>query len=730
MQIFSQNQYNQSISRYKLLSANAGVGSILTTTIGNYILVSDILEWEFISKANRRIQDIRAGGTGSPGEWYKKAKEEITRELGVELVDDERFIAFLKMDKGLANLLCLAAIPHLSLNENYNSVNVFDNPVIKRLEERGAQPKTDWYTIPGTHFPKWFRNEEGVLKTYAEWKEDWMRKNLPELNFAPPRDAHNNYARGAIKIDKTGRTIPIYKELIQLNLILICEHGHLSDIPLSQYLRWKVDGGTGSPDGADLLLAGQPCCDKPRLKWTENKNRSEGYASIYLECTNCGTGGEGSNRKVNLEGINNFKPICAGHKPWEISLEKGRDGIPFDIGCSDRSGQPTRMQVALVTGNNVYFANTFSSLYIPIDLVKGLPEGMEGALQCCHQRYEKLTNSAKTRNVWADKYIQEDLLDELEIKAHDASAFLSQLKRMFIEGEVELLDALGDLHEQFRRQEYDVLTRHGAQSNGKGLKFEDIELPKVLSRYFTKISKVEELKVTSVQLDFTRVRPNERVLGADGTVVAQTGMNIFSGKPEEISILPAVENFGEGIFFQFSEATLKKWQTDHKPVFERRLQDLLPKGNGFNGSAVRLKIWHIGPVYLLIHTFSHLVLRELEFTCGYPTASLKERLYIGRDMAGVLIYTAEGSEGSMGGLIWQAEGERIRQLLKKALEHSMDCSSDPLCWESEGQGLFNLNLAACFSCGLVAETACEERNLALDRRMLVDEGFGFFRALL
>ena len=372
MQIFNQYQYNQSISRYKLLSANAGVGSILTTTIGNYILVSDILQWEFISKANRRIQDIRAGGTGTPGEWYKKAKEEITRELGVELVDDERFIAFLKLDKGLTNLLCLAAIPHLSLNENYNSVNVFDNPVIKRLEERGGQPKTDWYTIPGTHFPKWFRNEDGVLKTYAEWKDDWERKKLPELNFAPPRDAHHHYPKGEIKIDKAGHTIPIYKELTQLNLILICEHGHLSDIPWSRYLHWKADGGAGSPDGADLLLTGQPCCDKPQLKWTENKNRSEGYASIYLECTNCGTGGGGANRKVNLEGINNCKPICAGHKPWEILLEKGRDGIPFDIGCSDRSGQSTRMQVALVTGNNVYFANTFSSLYIPIDLVKGL----------------------------------------------------------------------------------------------------------------------------------------------------------------------------------------------------------------------------------------------------------------------------------------------------------------------------------------------------------------------
>ncbi|MNL82359.1 hypothetical protein D3C87_2097260 [compost metagenome] len=69
----------------------------------------------------------------------------------------------------------------------------------------------------------------------------------------------------------------------------------------------------------------------------------------------------------------------------------------------------------------------------------------------------------------------------------------------------------------------------------------------------------------------------------------------------------------------------------------------------------------------------------------------------------------------------------MTDLIKKAMERALDCSSDPLCWESEGQGLFNLNLSACFSCALVAETACEERNLALDRRILVDLEFGYFK---
>ena len=69
----------------------------------------------------------------------------------------------------------------------------------------------------------------------------------------------------------------------------------------------------------------------------------------------------------------------------------------------------------------------------------------------------------------------------------------------------------------------------------------------------------------------------------------------------------------------------------------------------------------------------------------------------------------------------------LLEIIKKGLERSINCSSDPLCWESEGQGIFDLNLSACFSCSLVAETACEEMNLGLDRRVLVDNDFGFFK---
>ncbi len=42
-------------------------------------------------------------------------KKEIGNNLGIDLVNDQRFIEFLKIDKGLPNLICLGRPSHLSL---------------------------------------------------------------------------------------------------------------------------------------------------------------------------------------------------------------------------------------------------------------------------------------------------------------------------------------------------------------------------------------------------------------------------------------------------------------------------------------------------------------------------------------------------------------------------------------------------------------------------------------
>jgi hypothetical protein len=55
MRILQEHQYNQGIGKYKLLSSTAGVGSIITSKFGTYVLVSDINKW--INKHHTYLKD-------------------------------------------------------------------------------------------------------------------------------------------------------------------------------------------------------------------------------------------------------------------------------------------------------------------------------------------------------------------------------------------------------------------------------------------------------------------------------------------------------------------------------------------------------------------------------------------------------------------------------------------------------------------------------------------------
>ena len=182
--------------------------------------------------------------------------------------------------------------------------------------------------------------------------------------------------------------------------------------------------------------------------------------------------------------------------------------------------------------------------------------------------------------------------------------------------------------------------------------------------------------------------------------------------------LPALELYGEGLFFTLGESRLRQWETEALWARARSFCDR------FAGGPVRLAAPpQVSPRFLLLHTLAHLLIRELETAAGYPAASLKERIYshAGGEpnqppMAGVLIYVAvPDTEGSLGGLTQQAEPRRFLRLLTAAVEAAAWCSMDPVCGEQEGHGPGLLNRAACHACALVPEPSCAYGNVLLDR---------------
>jgi len=179
--------------------------------------------------------------------------------------------------------------------------------------------------------------------------------------------------------------------------------------------------------------------------------------------------------------------------------------------------------------------------------------------------------------------------------------------------------------------------------------------------------------------------------------------------------LPALELYGEGIFFTLNEEAVEKWEAE-EAVRERAeaVNRRFAAANlHFDAEVVP------SPRFLLLHTFAHLLMRQLEQEAGYPSAALKERIYCSTSetpMSGILIYVAVPDVvGSLGGLVELAEPDRFLPLLSRAFESAERCSLDPVCSEQEGQGPHLLNRAACHACALVPEPSCAFGNVLLDR---------------
>ena len=122
-----------------------------------------------------------------------------------------------------------------------------------------------------------------------------------------------------------------------------------------------------------------------------------------------------------------------------------------------------------------------------------------------------------------------------------------------------------------------------------------------------------------------------------------------------------------------------------------------------------------------------LLINQLSYSCGYGSASLRERIYCNLDypekkMSGVLIYTASGdSEGSLGGLVREGEPNNIEKIIEQSLIKAQVCSYDPVCLDHKSQGLNGTNASACHACSFLPETSCEEANQLLDRTTIIGD---------
>jgi hypothetical protein len=246
----------------------------------------------------------------------------------------------------------------------------------------------------------------------------------------------------------------------------------------------------------------------------------------------------------------------------------------------------------------------------------------------------------------------------------------------------------------------------------------------VISANFDKVKLVPVLVETSAMWGFTRFESQPNLSFESGKkMLALQRSRVLGDK----SWLPAKQVKGEGIFFEFSSEKLKQWRS--KPSVQNRISAI-----GVNDFTRNLTASGPSASYTLIHTLSHLLIKQLVFFCGYNESSLKERIYASdgeNGMHGLLIYTASGdSEGTLGGLVRMGRPGLLEQVVEQALREAEWCSNDPICAESTNfDGESSGRLSACYACCLIPETACESFNSFLDRSLISnsqDSSIGYF----
>lgn len=477
--------------------------------------------------------------------------------------------------------------------------------------------------------------------------------------------------------------------LVPMRFIAVCtKRGHAMDVPWD---RWAHS----SAETDD-----QRRCRAAKLLFETRRGGSEGLSSLLVRCVTC----KALRGLGELTGQDSLKRIgvrCSGQQPWQRG--QGAD-------CDER------VEVLQRGATQVTLSETTTALDIPEPAVPA--RDIEAEIRQ-HRVFEDVRSAptgplagplvqliAQNLGVSQDlvrRVVRDDAPDE-QMKAAREGLLIGEWQA-FMQAVETPAEAMGNPNF--------VVSSAGLTDGLVG---------DVYDRLAADLSSV----VLAHRLREVRVLHGFRRYDLEADLV-----DVDLGRRVRQKWLPAVESFGEGIFLTLDEQRLCDWEQNEAvvrrvAVLEKRRRD----------SLIGSRLSEATPRLLLLHTFAHLLMRRLAFTCGYSAASLRERVYAGTGAvreAGLLVYTAAGdAEGTLGGLVRQGEPPRLAGTVLRTLEEAAWCSADPLCRESRGQGLGSLNLAGCHGCSLVAETSCERSNVLLDRVLVVGDGTtpGYFQEVL
>lgn len=449
-----------------------------------------------------------------------------------------------------------------------------------------------------------------------------------------------------------------------------CRNGHLDDFPWHWFIHRGPSNCTGSLEFFEV-------------------GASLETSNLWVKCSGCDVSARSMVEAVGAS-AEKALPRCRGRHPH--------------LGRFEECDEPLRM--IMLGASNSWFPVTMSVLSVPIerDRLRQLVDDNWALLGGITER-SLVPVVVGPLKVAGQLVGIEDFDDDTIWRAIEE-------KRSGVADEA---DGSPDL----KGPEWEVFTDPNPPQDYPDFLTRSVSAPDAFSAQLADVVLAERLREVNALIGFTRVEPPDQGIGGNEPPPRAP---LTNASPNWV---PATEVRGEGIFLRFAEEPLRTWmKTD---AVTQRAKNLLAGHRAWR-AARKLEPpeeGFPGPLFIMLHTIAHVLIRELALECGYAEASIRERIYASLPdeeptMAGILLYTsAPDSDGTLGGLVSLGEPENLGRLILRGLERTALCSSDPLCSEHDPGADRSLHGAACHACTFVSETSCEFGNRYLDRALVV-----------
>lgn len=393
------------------------------------------------------------------------------------------------------------------------------------------------------------------------------------------------------------------KPLYPARFIVMCERGHLDDFP------WREWAHSRSK---------KQCDDPHPVLRMRARGKSTALSDYYVKCDTCGASCP-CGMAVSRGGLDGIVDRCCGMSPWLGGREGERAGARGgDDAC------PAKPRGIQTLSTSLYYPSTVSALYIP--------RMLHEIQQFIAEHKDKIDSA---REMGTDRKIAEQLSLFVDLRErYGAGEIEAQLREWYEPtgaGGARLTRSSSEM--DIRRAEYDDLTAHAEFRAGDYLEIASPPLGGEAAKHLSSLRTIKRLTEIRVIRSFTRGVAPDPYSTEEASEVHYC--RIAGGR---MDWYPAIENRGEGMLFSLSEELLRRWEA--RADVAARCEATIRAVGQWDAEHGWRRQDAARPRYLLIHTVSHLLAREMALRSGYSEASIRERLYCGDDYNGILLYTA------------------------------------------------------------------------------------------